>query len=60
VLDRFASRRTQFLREGAVVINKRVGCAGGDERGRIFAQVGSCGARVWVRPVLTVDEIRRG
>jgi hypothetical protein len=57
VLDRFASRRTQFLPEGAVVINKRVGCAGGDERGRIVAQVGSCGARVRVRPVLTVDEI---
>src|SRR6516225_580848 len=57
VLDRFAPRRAQFLREGAVVINKRIGRAGSDERGRIVAQVGSRRARVRVRPVLTVDEI---
>ena len=49
--------RAQFLREGAVVINKLVGRAGGDERGRIVAQVGPRRARVRVRPVLAVDEI---
>jgi len=55
VLDRFAPRRAQLLREGAVVINKRIGRAGSDERGRIVAQVGSRRAGVRVRPVLTVD-----
>ena len=45
----------QLLREGAVVINKRIGRAGSDERGRIVAQVGSRRAGVRVRPVLTVD-----
>jgi hypothetical protein len=57
VFDRFAPRRAQFLREGAVVINKRIGRASGDERGRIVAQVGPRRAGVRVRPVLAVDEI---
>jgi hypothetical protein len=57
VLDLSAPCRAQFLREGAVVINKRIGRASGNERGRIVAQVGSRRAGVRVRPVLTVDEI---
>src|SRR5262249_19805249 len=57
VLDLSDPCRAQFLREGAVVVDKRVGRASGDERGRIFAQVGPRGARVRVRPVLAVDEI---
>ena len=52
VFDRFAPRRAQFLREGAVVINKRIGRAGSDERGRIVAQVGSRRARVRVAQFL--------
>src|SRR5262249_48613342 len=57
VLDLSDSCRAQFLREGAVVVDKRVGRASGDKRGRIVAQVGSCRARVRVRPVLAVHEI---
>src|SRR5262249_1327020 len=57
VLDLFAPCRAQFLRERAVVIDKRIGRASGDERGRIVAQVGPRRAGVRVRPVLTVDEI---
>ena len=34
VLDRFAPGRAQLLREGAVVVDKRIGRASGDERGR--------------------------
>src|SRR5262249_28778639 len=47
----------QLLREGAVVIDKRIGRASGDERRRIVAQVGSRRACVRVRPVLAVYEI---
>src|SRR5919204_5337342 len=57
VLDRFAPGRAQLLREGAVVIDKRIGRARGDERGRIVPQVGSRRARVRMRPVLAVHEI---
>src|SRR5262245_62860896 len=57
VLDLSTPCRAQFLREGAVVIDKRIGRASGDERGRIVAQVGPRRAGVRVRPVLTVDEI---
>src|SRR6516225_5984164 len=57
VLDLSATCRAQFLREGAVVINKRIGRASGKERRRIVAQVGPRRAGVRVRPVLAVDEI---
>src|SRR5262249_33802294 len=57
VLDLSNPRRAQFLREGAVVIDKRIGRASGDERGRIVAQVGPRRAGVRVRPVLAVNEI---
>ena len=33
VLDRFASGGAQLLREGAVVVDERIGRTGGDERG---------------------------
>src|SRR5262249_28623478 len=52
--------RAQLLREGTVVVNKRVGRAGGDEGGRIVAQVGSRRARVRVLPGLAVHEISAG
>src|SRR5262249_9736491 len=55
--NRFAPGRAQLLREGTVVVNKRVGRAGGDEGGRIVAQVGSRRARVRVLPGLAVHEI---
>src|SRR5262245_49729110 len=57
MLDRFAPGRAQLLREGTVVVDKRVGRAGGDEGGRIVAQVGWRRARVRVLPGLAVHEI---
>src|SRR5262245_35947 len=57
VLDLSDPCRAQFLREGAVVVDERIGRASGDERCRIFAQVGPRRAGVRVRPVFAVDEI---
>ena len=48
--------RAQLFGEGAVVVDERVLRAGGDQRGRVVAQVGPRRAGMGMRPFLAVNE----